>query len=388
MPRITQPKPGEPIRLVQLKSGEWRYEATTTVTAPGQPRRQSRRRFETLKQAREWVQSTSTAARAGTITPTSDVTLAALVEQWQTGRRDIRQTSVQGYSTVLRPIVDQHGDRRVQSITRREIEQWVAEWPTTGGVRGKGWSHRSITYALQALKLVFDHAVQHDLIAKSPAAGVKAPRKTADDHQDFRVWTARELGQFVRTADQDPFAAAWRLTACGLRRSEVLGLDWSGVDFERGTVRVEAGRTIDRDEHTTVLDDPKSAASRRTVAVEALQPGTVKLMREEWMRQGRPTSGLVVVHEPGAPVHPDMYGSRFRAVCQRAGVPPVRLHSVRHTIATVLHEAGEAPAAVARLLGHTVSTHLAFYVTSSDDAALRAAERFGKALAGLDADAV
>ena len=56
------------------------------------------------------------------------------------------------------------------------------------------------------------------------------------------VWTVAELARFLRVADADPWAAGWRLTACGLRRSEVLGLDWSAVDWESGSVEVRQGR--------------------------------------------------------------------------------------------------------------------------------------------------
>ncbi|QGF22429.1 tyrosine-type recombinase/integrase [Raineyella fluvialis] len=382
MPRITKPKADEPIRLVTTKTGEHRYEVVLTVSPPGERRRQVRRRFATLKEARAAVDHTRDAVRGGRFTPSSTVTLDQLVEQWLATRRDIRPVSREGYGQVLKPITTQHGDRRVQSISRAEVERWVASWPTTGGVRGKGISHRSIVYTLQALRQVFDFGVSQGLLPKSPVDGVKPPRRTAEDHTEFRVWTVAELGKFVKAADADPLAAAWRLTCCGLRRSEVLGMDWRAVDLDQGTVRVEAGRVVARETHTTTVDAPKSAASRREVPVEALQPGTVKILREEWLRQGRPTAGLVVINGAGEPVHPDAYGSRFRALCKDSGVPEVRLHSVRHCIATALHEAGEAPAAVARLLGHEVNTHLTFYVTSSDESARRAAERFGKVLAG------
>lgn len=119
------------------------------------------------------------------------------------------------------------------------VEQWVSEWPETGGWRRKGWSQRSIVYGLQALKLVMDYGADVGVITRSPVEGVRPPRKTGDDHRTFRVWTVHELGCFIEAADRDDLAAAWRLTACGLRRSEVLGSDWDAVDFDGGTVRVE-----------------------------------------------------------------------------------------------------------------------------------------------------
>lgn len=160
----------------------------------------------------------------------------------------------------------------------------------------------------------------------------------------------------------------------------MLGLDWTAVDLAAGTVEVRQSRVKTGRAKTTATDDPKSSASRRTVPVESIHPGTVAALRALWLAQGRPASGLVVVNGAGEGIHPDAYGDRFRALCAAAEVPTIRLHAIRHTIATALHDAGEAPAAVAKMLGHEVTTHLAFYVKATDDSAQRAASRFGAIL--------
>ena len=64
----------------------------------------------------------------------------------------------------------------------------------------------------------------------------------------------------------------------------VLGLRWASVDLSAGLVRVEAGR-VALDGHRTATDDPKSAASWRTVPVEAMHSGTVALLRSLSARQ-------------------------------------------------------------------------------------------------------
>lgn len=172
-----------------------------------------------------------------------------------------------------------------------------------------------------------------------------------------------------------------RLTLCGLRRSEVLGLDWSAVNLTGGSVEVRQSRVKTGRAKTTATDDPKSSASRRTVAVETIHPGTFAALRALWLVQGRPASGLVVMDAAGQSVHPDSYGDRFRSLCGEAGVP-----AIRHTIATALHDAGEPPAAVAKMLGHEVTTHLASYVKATDDSSQRAASRFGAILSAASGE--
>jgi integrase len=386
MPKKTspKPKPGEPIRLMMTKGGKEyrdrrgrpRYEVKLEVSEPGQRRRQERRRFCTLDEARAHVDKTRVKIRNGDYLARDDMTLSRLSELWRDSKVDIRRESVEGYWQALKFVLTDHGDLPVQKITRPMIEGWVADWPTSGGVRRRGIGHRSIVYSLLSLHQVLDYGIEIGVLRRNPADGVAAPRKTAADHKEMVVWTPEELNAFVTVADQGPWAHAWRLTASGLRRSEVLGLDWSRVDLDAGTVEVAASRT--KVSGATETDDVKSPASARVVPVEQMWPGTVKILRKEWMRQGRPGHGFVVVGAAGQPPHPDTFGGVFRSLSRAAGNREVGIHSVRHTIASSLHEQGIPPAAAARLLGHTVAVHLTYYVKSDDAQVAAAAGVFAK----------
>lgn len=378
MPRITKPRKDEPIKLVVTKTGETRYETLLTVSEPGQHRRQTRKRYRTLKEARAAVDETRDKVRKGQYLARNIMTLRQLSELWMASKVDIRKVSAEGYRQALQHVLLAHGDLPVQQITRPMVESWVAQWPKTGGVRGRGIGHRSVVYSLLALKQTLTYGVELGVLARNPAEMVKAPRKTAADHHEMKVWTPAQLIAFIERADRGPWAYAWRLTASGLRRSEVLGLDWRHVDLDAGTIEVAGSRVKVGTTTETELDDVKSPASARTVPVEQMWPGTTKLLREEWMRQGRPDHGLVVLDAAGQPPHPDTYGNAFRALTSAAGNPEVGIHSVRHTIASSLHEQGVAPAAAARLLGHTVQVHLTYYVKVQDDQVTAAASQFAK----------
>ena len=102
-------------------------------------------------------------------------------------------------------------------------------------------------------------------ISATVAASVKATRKQHGDSKPKIIWTPEELIQFRAVADEDEWAAAWRLTLPGLRRSEVLGMQWTAVDLPIGEVKVEAGRVL-LDKARLATDDPKSSASHRTRA--------------------------------------------------------------------------------------------------------------------------
>ena len=313
---------------------------------------------------------------------------------WLVSRRDIRPISLHRYETVLTPVLTHLGHRKAQSLTRRDVEGVIEHLVTAGR------SQRTIVYTLGALRQVLQFGVSDGTLPQNVAKDVRAPRRKKGDRRVIRPWEPEELAKFRTAADAEPlyYAVAFRLTLCGLRRSEVLGLAWEDVDLDAGTIKVRAGRVAVGDGRVE-RDDAKSEASERTVPVEEIERGTVALLRalRQQQREDRLAAGpayghttsaatsapegvsLVVVDELGLPVHPDAYTARFRAMARRAALPAVGMHSVRHALALRMHRLGVAPADAASLLGHTVGTHLNFYVPKTTRGAASAASALGEA---------
>ena len=150
----------------------------------------------------------------------------------------------------------------------------------------------------------------------------------------------------------------WWLTALrGLRRGEVAGLRWVDVDLDHRTVTIAQRRIASG--HTVTVGPPKTAASRRTIA---LDQHTVRMLRRHHRRQQTDRAaaggawqqtGYLFTTPDGRPLHPDYLTRRFRALVTRCGLPPVRLHDLRHGAATLAHAAGADLKAVQAQLGHT-----------------------------------
>lgn len=396
----TCPAAREPIRMIVTKSGRVRFRVVVDGAAPGQPRKQITRTVETLAAARSLVEEVRQAVVAGDgWSPSggtgSGVTFREIAEQWLASRRSVREVTRRGYRSELVSVNAIIGDRPVASLTRPDIDALVQQLSNSGGVRHRPLGHRAVAGARTRTAAVLRYAQQAGLVAENVAEGVEVPRERRIDREEMTVWTPEELVTFRAAADQDRLAGAWRLTLCGLRRSEVLGLIWDDVDLEAGTVAVRASRVIvgvGERAGETERDDEKSGASRRTVPVEDMQPGTVALLKSlkaqqaadrlaagtAWQDSGL---GLVVVNEVGEGIYTGTYGDWFGRLCVSAGVPVVRLHAVRHTIATALHSAGVAPADAAELLGHTLAVHLSTYVKASRDGTSRAAAAAGRLFA-------
>ncbi len=200
-------------------------------------------------------------------------------------------------------------------------------------------------------------AVRWDLIARNPADAVKAPSPATEE---MRPLSADEVRRLLDTAKGDRLEALYVLAIHpGMRRGELLGLKWSDVDLEGGTVSVR--RTLTRTDNGkgVALGDPKTKRSRRTVrltreATEALRQHLARQLQQiEEAGDHYRDEGLVFATEAGTPINPsNLPQRRFAPLLKRAGLSPsVRFHDLRHTTATLLLSRGVPPQVRPELVG-------------------------------------
>lgn len=164
-----------------------------------------------------------------------------------------------------------------------------------------------------------------------------------------------ELRAFVAQARSDPYSGLWLLVCTtGLRRSELAGLRRGDVDLAVG--RLTSGETRVVVGGRATDSDGKSNDSRRTLA---LDPVTVAALREyllEWDSQKREFGHAgehLFSHPDGRPIHPDTITEWFARLSWQAGLPPIRLHDIRHSYATAALRAGVPVKVVSERLGHS-----------------------------------
>jgi len=384
------PEASEPIRRIKSATGV-RFRAVVDGTAPGATkRRQVTATLPTLDAARAWVAEVrAEVARGGSYAgAAAGETVDQLLDRWLASRVDVRQITRQGYGSSLAPVRLYMGTRAVAEVSIADVQGLIA-WLGREGKRRPGAEHgtpmavNSIKHVRVPLQQAFDQAVIEGVVMRNVVKLAKWPKVRNKRGHDLDHWQPAELLRFRDKADEHPLAGAWRLTLSGLTRSDVMGLRWSDVDLDAGVVSIAQGR-VQLATAETVVDDPKSAQRLRAVPVEAIHPGTVALLRRMRAQQaadklaaGRAyqSSGYVVVDELGYPLRPEVYSDRFRRLCVAAGVPSIRLHAVRHSLAFWFHQIGVAPADAAALLGHTVEVHLSTYLPYSGAAGIRAAAR-------------
>src|SRR5829696_298040 len=226
------------------------------------------------------------------------------------------------------------------------------------------------------LHKALSQAVADGLVPRN-AADVKAPRPAPEEMHPL---SEREARVFLETARGDRFEALYVLAlTTGLRRGELLGLRWDDVDPESGTLRV--GRALVREGGRHTLGETKSRRGRRQVN---LTPRTISVLKSHRKRQlGERIKlaglyedhGLVFATRLGTTVNPENLVKRsFKPLLEKAGLPEIRFHDLRHTCATLLLGRGVHPKLVQELLGHatiamTLDTYSHFLPSMGDQTA-------------------
>ncbi|WP_433680637.1 tyrosine-type recombinase/integrase [Nocardia sp. CA-119907] len=357
-------------------------------------RHQVRRRFRTEKEARAALTKFITDAASGSFVARKDVTVEQLCVDWLASLHWARGTTLAGYRYNLAPLREQYGNLPVQQLTRKHIDDLVAALKAGGTKTEKGnvrrpWCNRSLKRTVETAVMVLDYAKERKLLAHNVAGAIKPKRGKAAKPKPY---TPAEVSTVLKSLEGNRDGHLWFLALCGLRRSELGGLRWSGVNFTLKTLDVEIGRAAAGGK--AVEDDPKTESSVRTLPmddemVEVLRrahriQAAEKLSLGDAYRDG----DYVACNEDGTPYHPDTLTHRWAKMIKKAGVRHIRLHDARHTCGTTMHLRKVPMAVIAAWLGHAdASVTARIYAHSQDDALRDAAKTLAEVVSSRVIDA-
>ncbi|NOP95113.1 site-specific integrase [Mycolicibacterium fortuitum] len=351
---------------------------------------QHKKRFETVEAAVKWRSTVVSELAHGTHVAPSEITVRQAVDSWLIGQR-IRPKTMSAYVTSLRPLVDALGDRPVQQVTKDDIEKvvtalregtsrmgtWHAPEKLTNNRKQvrSAWSPASINPMLARARSIFDDLMAQGIVVRNPAALVKSlPTEKSEMH----TLSAEQVTALLAATAGDAFGIAWQLAVYGLRRGEILALDWESVDFDAETISIAAARLAVSG--GSITGATKTKTSTRTLPMpedlaRALKSER-KRQREAKLALGSKwkSAGLVVVDDFGTAPHPDTLTKAWKKALESAGLPHVRLHDARHSCATLMHMRGVPVVVIAAWLGHQdAGFTLRTYAHSTNDALADAA---------------
>jgi integrase len=348
MPKIATPKDGEPITLVFTAGREPRYRVRLDVGVNPRTgkRRQARSTHDSLREARAAVAKQRADRERGVLVTPDRESFESYALRWHSMRaRQVREVTAYCYRCALSRAFGQFGTKPVGKVTRADIEILVAS------LHDAGRSRRTASLILFVLRSVFDKALDENLIGRNPATRVEAVGRKATVRQALSV---DDMGKLTAHLIDDDLFGCWLLTLYGLRRSEVLGVRWSAVDFKAATLAVRGGRVL-VDGKRTVETDPKTDKGARTLTMPANLAAALRTMHVAQRAAfgfEHARTGLLAVNAIGEPVRPEHWSHLWRTHCAAAGVPAVTLHEARHSSVTAMRARGIPDQYVAAWHGH------------------------------------
>ena len=324
-------------------------------------RRQSKKTYGTKREAQVALAEAIAAHERHDFVAPTDVTLDAYADDWIDGliARGRKPSTIRGYRANLRNyILPTLGRWKLQDLRTGEFDQLYTHLLTRGGRDGDGLSLTTVHQVHTQLVKMFNDAERKGLVVKNIARLADAPSASAarQARGDMAVWTPAELSRFLEHASWTRSAAMMRLLAMtGMRRGELVALEWSDVDLSAATVRIRSSASIV--DGAEVIDSPKTRQARRTLDIDAETLAVLKAHRaaqlQDLMAIGAPTGQRVFTNEIGEPLRPNSIGQAFRRLVDSCDVPRIRLHDLRHTHATHLLAAGVNARVVSERLGHS-----------------------------------
>jgi integrase len=292
-------------------------------------------------------------ARVPTFAEYADVWLRAL----ETAK--IRLSSAEQYRTRLRvripPLI---GDLPLTAITRERVRALIGEMIAVGNQRTASRrppARETVKAALRVAQAILARATEDGLIPRNPATGLarEIGKTEQPEVEGVEVFRPEELTTLLTTTEQDwlewyPFVLC--LARTGLRLGEAIGLEWRDVEFEQRLLIIRRSRRKNR------VSIPKNGKARRVDMSQQLArvlQGLQLLQQAEAALAGAPAAERVFSTPTAKPIRDDAFRNNVWArILLRAGLRYRKPHTLRHTFASLLIEAGEPLTCVQEQLGH------------------------------------
>lgn len=319
----------------------------------------------------------------------SDVQFSDYIRIWlEHIARKVDDVTMQGYQVLadghILPYFDQTGVA-LCDVDYKTIQRYIDAKYQSGRIDGKGGlSPRSLKLHKNIINQTLNLAVQNKLLLANPCQFVVMP-KTVRYESSF--YSDAQLKAMLTALRDDPIFPLVKITVLyGLRRSELLGLQWDSIDFDVKTMTIR--HTVSKVTEVVAKDKTKNASSRRTfpLVADALEIFERAKCQEQQNRLafGREyqENNYVFKWADGHTYSPDYISHRFNDLLKKHNLPHIRFHELRHSCASMLIAMGWTLKDVQEWLGHsdikmTANIYSHLDVARKNNIAASLADKFG-----------
>lgn len=248
----------------------------------------------------------------------------------------------------------------LQTTTTAHIDDYYLYKSECGRLDGKegGLSRASIKRHEVVLNSIFTEAVRQKLIKENPCRYASVPKQTDKPVKQPQFYTKEQCKELLRITEGTPLYDMIYITFLyGLRRSELMGLRWSDIDWDNNSITIQ---------HTVVIGNgvvskemTKTKSSHRTYPLindvkEILL--RIQTKQKEYKRlfgNCYIDTDYIFCKEDGSVYYPDYPTKRLKTIIEKYQLSPIHWHSLRHSCASMLLAEGWNIKAISEWLGHS-----------------------------------
>ena len=280
--------------------------------------------------------------------------------------KKLKTQTIRGYHYLEPRIYKALGHLRLDKITPRHVQKFVNELceMKCGNNSEKKLSAKTVKLHLSLVSTIFDYAIKMQMIKDNPCKNVTLP---SPEKRERNIYTVEEIRQILTLFNAEPvenlkYVVFFTMALyTGLRRGELLGLEWKDFNWERGIFTVNRNSLWTR-ERGMYTDTPKTASSIRSLKMQpelidllkkykVWQDGYITTIGDRWQDHDR-----LFTTWNGEPMHVTSPADFLKEFCKRNDIRYCSPHSWRHLHATLMIESGVDVKTVQACLGHSEAT--------------------------------
>lgn len=291
--------------------------------------------------------------------PKNDVLFSDYVRVWLSDiKQSVDEVTFQGYEVLAKTHVLPYFDEKglvLQKLTSDDLQSYFDNKSLHGRIDGSGGlSPRSLRLHMNIINQTINLARKNGVINSNPCEFVKLPKS---ERYEYEFYSVEEMTQLFNAVKDDVLYPLIRITALyGLRRSELLGLQWDSVDFENNRLTIK--HTVSKVTKAVAKDKTKNASSFRSFPLTAdakeifLDAKAKEIENRKLFGKSYNENCYVFKWDDGHPFSPDYISKHFAKILKKNNLRHIRFHELRHSCASMLINSGFDLKAVQDWLGH------------------------------------
>lgn len=343
-------------------------ERVTPTKSTGLPVKGNKKRAEAM--LNDWRKSEEIALKKRKangslkkLDPNQEILFTKFMLDWlEMMKNSVEVTTYASYAQAIKSKINPYFDARFPALTLSQITPKHIQDYYTWEMTENNVSANTVIHRHANIRKALQYAFKTGLIDINPADRIERPKKVK---YVGSTYNDQELEQLFAVTKGDLIELPVMLAAFyGLRRSEVLGLKWDAIDFEKKTITIKhtvTQTTLDGKSVIIEKDRTKTKSSYRTLPL--VKPFEDALLRKKAEQaENRRLCGkcydkshldYINVNEMGKLITPGFLTQHFPLVLERNGMKKIRFHDLRHSCASLLYSNGVALKDIQEWLGHS-----------------------------------